>query len=465
MTDSPTAFFTASTHERPSERAYAVNLDSQSPLKTRSLFQIPDRATVRSAARPTQPPHPTLADDTEPSLYFAGNSLGLLPLPVQTALHTELQTWGQRGVLGHFSHPSHHPWVTVDDNARHLLSPLLGSLPSETAIMGSLTSNIHLLFAGFYKPTPQRFKIIMEKGAFPSDRYAMLSQIEHHGLNPVDVLVEVTPAPGEKTISLDQIKRAIDHHANETAVVFFGGVQYLTGQVLDMASITAYAKHKGVPYVGFDLAHAVGNIPLELHAWNVDFAAWCSYKYLNAGPGGIAGIFVHEANKDVTPGFRGWWGHETGTRFEMTGEFVGEEGAGKWRLSNPSVVDVVALEASLRVFKEAGGIQTVREVGKRLTAYLEHLLLTRFPVEEEGGERPFEIVTPEAPWRGQQLSLRWKEGGVEELEKRLFREGVVVDTRRPDVVRVSPAPLYNSFADVWDFVDALKKVVDAEKKQ
>lgn len=322
--------------------------------------------------------------------------------------------------------------------------------------MGTLTENIHLLFATFFKPSGKRTKILIESKAFPSDHYAVESQLQWHGLDPAEHMILAEPEENG-LLSTEGICRLIDIHKDELAVCFLSGVQYYTGQFFDIKTITAHAQKHGIT-VGWDLAHAVGNVPLELHEWNVDFAAWCTYKYLCSGPGGMAGAFVHDRHTSPSatplPRLKGWWGHDLASRFQMSNNFAPAPGAWGWQVSNPSVLNVIALQASLSVYSETN-MQAIRTKSLQLTAYLEHLLEAEFK-----GQELFRIITPRDPQqRGAQLSLKFREGVMMPVFKVLDREGVTVDERKPDVLRVAPKAMYNSFADVWGFVDVLKKAV------
>ena len=386
----------------------------------------------------------------EDCLYFTGNSLGLQPVTARKYIEEELDDWARLGVEGHLH--ARHPWLPYHEFVTEPLARVVGAKTGEVVAMNSLTVNLHLLMVSFYRPTADRFKIVIEKGAFPSDRYAVVSQLEFHGYSPDDALIELAPREGEATLRTDDILAAIEREGGSIALILMGGVNYYTGQAFDMQAITA-AGHKSGCIVGFDLAHATGNLPLQLHDWDVDFAAWCSYKYLNAGPGGIAGIFVHERHSrsfDV-PRFAGWWGHEKETRFLMGPNFVPLAGAEGWQLSNPPIFQLAALRASLEIFDEAT-MPRIREKSEVLTAYLEFLL------KQIDTDR-ISLITPgDAADRGCQLSIR-----VKNADKALFdavtARGVVADWREPDVIRVAPVPLYNTFGDVYSFAEILAKVV------
>lgn len=385
----------------------------------------------------------------EPVVYFTGNSLGLMPLTVRDHIEQELADWERFAVEGHVQ--ARNPWLPYHEFLTERLARVVGAMPIETVAMNSLTVNVHLLLVSFYRPTAERHKIIIEKGAFPSDRYAVVSQIRFHGFDPAESLIEIAPREGETTLRTEDIVEQIERHGASTALVMFGGVNYYTGQAFDMAAITA-AAHKAGAVAGFDLAHAAGNLRLSLHDWDVDFAAWCSYKYLNAGPGAVAGAFVHERHaKADLPRFAGWWGHDKTTRFLMGPDFEPLPGAEGWQISNPPILQMAALRASLAEFDEAG-MDRLRAKSERLTAYLEKLI-------GEIGDDRISIITPSDPQeRGCQLSIR-----VRNADKSLFEAitagGVVADWREPDVIRVAPAPLYNSFEDVFRFSSVLRDVL------
>ncbi|GAB2506528.1 kynureninase [Arenimonas alkanexedens] len=380
--------------------------------------------------------------------YFCGNSLGLQPRGVRAALMQELDDWAALGVEAHFH--GKHPWMPYHEQVREGLAHIAGALPSEVVAMNSLTTNLHLLMVSFYRPTPERPAILVEAGAFPSDRYGVESQIRFHGFNPATDLIELAPDEPGGTISMAAIERTLAEHGHRIALVLWPGVQYRTGQAFDLRQVTALAHARGC-IVGFDLAHAAGNLPLALHDSGADFAAWCSYKYLNAGPGAVAGAFVHErhAHSD-RPRFAGWWGHDQATRFRMGPDFVPTPGAEGWQLSNPPILALAPLRVSLELFGRAG-LPMLRDKSERLTGYLET------QVRERLG-KVLEIVTPsEAERRGCQLSLRVV-GGRERgraLFEALVAQGIVGDWREPDVIRISPVPLYNSYADVSRFVAAV----------
>ncbi len=381
-------------------------------------------------------------------IYFTGNSLGLMPKKAREYVDQELDDWARLAVEAHLY--AKNPWLPYHEFLTEPMARVVGALPSETVVMNGLTVNLHLLLVSFYRPTSERHKIVIERGAFPSDHYAVESQIKFHGFDPAVSLVELTPREGESTLRTDDIVDAIERDGASIALVLLGGVNYYTGQAFDMKTITV-AGHKAGAVVGFDLAHAAGNLELQMHDWDVDFACWCSYKYLNGGPGAVAGIFVHErhANSFDLPRFAGWWGNNKQTRFLMGPDFECLPGAEGWQLSNPPILQMAALRASLEIFEEAG-MAALREKSERLTGYLESL------IDEIGDER-IEIITPRDPkQRGCQLSIRVKDVGPDLLED-LSKRGVFADWREPDVIRVAPTPLYNSFDDVHRFSQTLKE--------
>ncbi len=381
-------------------------------------------------------------------IYLCGNSLGLQPKRVRELLHVELDDWAKFGVEGHFH--GKNPWFDYHSFLTESMAKVVGAQPHEVVVMNALTVNLHLLMVSFYRPTSKRYKILMEAGAFPSDQYAMDSQARFHGYDPKDAVIELAPREGELTLRTEDIEAYIEEHGDEIAVVMFGGVNYYTGQALDLKRITA-AGHKKGCFVGFDLAHAAGNIQLKLHDDGPDFATWCSYKYMNSGPGGVSGIFVHDRHADDTsvPRFEGWWGHKAETRFEMNREFVQAHGAQAWQLSNAPVMLMASLRASLDLFDEAG-MDALRAKSVKLTEYMLDLI-DNFPSER------FEIITPRDPeQRGCQISIRTLFDG-RELFDDLTKAGIICDFRRPDVIRIAPTPLYNSFEDVWHFCQILEK--------
>jgi len=392
------------------------------------------------------------AIDSEDVLYFAGHSLGLQPKTVRAAIELELDTWAQLGVDGYFSGDT--PWVSCCELLTPAIARLVGAKESEVVCMNTLTTNLHLLFASFYRPTKQRYKIICEDSIFPTDRYVLETQARFHGFDPNEVIIEVAPRKGEHLIQEEDILAAITKHGEETAIVFFGGVNYLTGQFFDLNILTKAAHDVGA-YAGFDLAHAVGNLPLKLHAWNVDFAAWCSYKYLNGGPANIAGIFINEKHFEL-PRLGGWWGNDKETRFNMEKHFSPMASAEGWQLSNASVIGVSMLKASLDIFDQVG-IDNLREKSINLTGYLEFIIneviWDRYPI------KPLQIITPkEVEQRGCQLSVKLIDTNYNVFNM-LSQAGVIIDFRKPDIIRIAPVPLYNSFQDIFYFGEQLRRVL------
>lgn len=388
----------------------------------------------------------------EDVVYFTGNSLGLQPKTTREYILGELDDWAAHGVEGHFH--AKHPWMPYHEFLTEKTARLVGAKPIEVVVMNQLTVNVHLLMVSFYRPRGLRYKIIMEQKAFPSDQYAVESQVKFHGYDPEDAIVEVGPREGEHTIRTEDILAAIETHKDQLALVFFGGVNYFTGQVFDMSTITA-AAHRAGAYAGFDLAHAAGNVKLQLHDWNVDFACWCSYKYLNSGPGSVAGAFVHEmhANSDLVR-FAGWWGHDKASRFKMEKGFRPIPGAEGWQLSNAPVFSMAAHRAALDIFDEAG-MDALMEKSKKLSGYLE------FIIDEisAANKNCLEIITPR-DWnaRGCQVSVV-AHGYGRKLFDTLMENGVMPDWREPNVIRMAPVPLYNSFGDVWKFGERLKSAM------
>ncbi|MGB3393117.1 MAG: kynureninase [Stenotrophomonas sp.] len=408
--------------------AHAAALDAADPLRhLRDQFLIPQH-------------------DGDDQAYFVGNSLGLQPRGAQAMVQEVLDLWARIAVEGHFTGPTH--WMNYHRLVRDSLARVVGALPVEVVAMNTLSVNLQLMMVSFYHPTAARPAILMEAGAFPTDRHAVESQIRFHGFDPATDLIEVQPDEVNGTISMAAIERAIAEHGQRVALVLWPGVQYRSGQVFDLDAITRLARTQGAN-VGFDLAHSVGNVPLALHDTAPDFAVWCHYKYLNGGPGAVAGCFVHERHaRDASlPRFAGWWGHEQATRFQMAPEFVPEAGAEGWQLSNPPVLGLAPLRASLALFDEAG-MPALRAKSLQLTGHLEALVLTRL-------YNVLQIVTPAEPERrGCQLSLRVAGGRAQgrALFEYLQAKGVLGDWREPDVIRISPTPMYNRHHDVLRFV-------------
>jgi kynureninase len=390
--------------------------------------------------------------------YFTGNSLGLMPRAVRSYLETELKSWETFAVEGHFEGPN--PWMHYHKLFSEKLARLVGALPDEVVCMNTLTTNLHLLMVSFYRPTAERYKIIMEAGAFPSDQYAMESQVKFHGHEPAQAIVELAPRPGEDHLRHNDILAAIEREGSHTSLVLLGGVNYYTGQLFNMAAITA-AGHAHGAVVGFDLAHAAGNVPLQLHDWGVDFACWCSYKYLNSGPGGPSGIFVHQkhGNNPELPRFAGWWGHNEAERFQMKKGFIPMQGAAGWQLSNAQVLAMAPHLASLDIF-DSVGMELLREKSEQLTGYLAFLLEELIQAYPTAG---LKVITPKNPAeRGCQQSLLLPKIGRKVFDH-LQNNGVIADWREPDVIRVAPVPLYNSFNDVYQFVKLLREALELYK--
>ncbi len=380
--------------------------------------------------------------NSQDCLYFCGNSLGLQPKSIRPALLHELDHWAEHGVEGHFR--GDMPWMHYHRFLTEAAARLVGALPEEVVVMNTLTVNLHLMMVSFYRPSAQRYKIIMEAGAFPSDQYAMESQVRWHGFAPDDAIVEIAPRPGEDTLRTEDILQTIEKEADTLALVMFGGVNYYTGQFYELEKIAAAARKAGA-FVGFDLAHAAGNVPLHLHDWGADFAVWCSYKYLNSGPGGPSGAFVHQRHADnpAIPRFAGWWGHDENERFQMKKGFKPMRGAAGWQLSNAQIFSFAAHKASLDIFDQAG-MDALRTKSLQLTAYLEQVL-----TEAQSDRSQYRIITPSNPAaRGCQLSLLTDQRG-KALFEYLSENGVVADWREPNVSRFAPVPLYSSFEDVW----------------
>jgi kynureninase len=389
--------------------------------------------------------HVPLGKDGKPLIYFAGNSLGLMPKGARQIVEQELDDWAKLGVDAHLEAAT--PWYTYHESLGKPMARLVGAKPIEVICMNSLTVNLHLMMATFYRPTKSRFKILMEEPAFPSDTYAIKTQIVHHGLDPKHALVLARPRKGEFTVRTEEIVDLIEKEGDQLAVVMIGGVNFFTGQLFDMPEITKAAQNSGI-IVGFDLAHAAGNVPLALHDWNVDFAVWCSYKYLNAGPGAVAGAFIHERHATNTELLRlaGWFGNDPKTRFRLhlEPEFIPVPSADGWQISNPPIFSIAPLRSSLSIFDEAGGMEPLRAKSIKLTGYLQFLL-------EHAGSRRFTAITPrDADCRGCQLSIFAHEH-PKELFKKLGAAGVKCDFREPNVIRAAPTPLYNTFQEVWRF--------------
>ncbi|MFI5134480.1 MAG: kynureninase [Chitinophagales bacterium] len=405
--------------------SFAQSLDANDPLKKfRELFHIPKV-------------------NGKEVIYLAGNSLGLLPKKAREYIEQEFVDWENYGVEGHFDAKS--PWFSYHHFHREPLARLVGAKKDEVVAMNSLTANLHQLLVSFYRPTQERFKIMMEANAFPSDQYAIETQVRCHGFNPDNAIIELAPREGEDKIRTEDVLQKIEENKNSLATIMIGGVNYLSGQLFEIKSITD-AGHKAGAFVGFDLAHAAGNVMLKLHEWNVDFACWCAYKYLNSGPGGVAGIFVHEkhAKNFSLPRFGGWWGNKEATRFEMKKGFIPQEGAAGWQVSNAPVFNMAIHRASLEIFEEAG-MENLRKKSEVLTGFLEFLIED---YNKENPDHTLKMITPKnSAERGCQLSLIAISNG-KEIFNHLKEANVIVDWREPNVIRMAPVPLYNSFEDL-----------------
>lgn len=413
---------------------FAREMDENDPLKTfRNKFYIP------------------IINGNE-CIYFTGNSLGLQPKTTQDYVVNELEDWANFGVEGHFH--SRNPWLSYHEILTEQLASIVGALPEEVVSMNQLTVNLHLLMVSFYRPTKEKYKIICEAKAFPSDQYAIESQVRYHGYNPEDAIIEVSPRPGEFEIRTEDIIATIEQHKEQTALVLFGGVNYYSGQVLDMKAIARSAQNAGI-VCGFDLAHAIGNIELKLHEWNVDFATWCSYKYLNSGPGGVSGVYINQKHlhNNRLPRFAGWWGYTKETRFKMEKGFQPIPTAEGWQLSNAPVLSMAAHKASLDIFTEAG-MNNLYVKGQLLSDYLLFILND---INAFAKEKIIEVITP-AHAKGCQVSMLMLQKGKEIFES-LKQNGVLADWREPNVIRVAPVPLYNTFSDVFTFGQIVKNMV------
>ncbi len=387
-------------------------------------------------------------------VYFTGHSLGLQPKAVRAAVELELDEWARYGVEGHFD--STNPWYSYHELLTPPMAEIVGANESEVVCMNSLTTNIHLLFVSFYRPSNERYKIIAEAKMFPSDRYLLETQAKFHGFEPDDAIIEIGPREGEWAIREEDILAAVDAHAEQLAMVFFGGVNYFTGQLFDMAALTRAAHAVGA-IAAFDLAHAAGNVPLALHDWGVDFAAWCSYKYLNSGPGNVGAIFVHERHGSSfeLPRFGGWWGHDKATRFQMKSGFQPMPGAEGWQISNAPILGMSAMKASIEMFADVG-MTALREKSEKLTGYLE------FTIDQLASEFPdagISMITPRDPQqRGSQISINIA-GRERQFFDDMIAEGVMADFREPCIIRIAPVPLYNSFEDVFTFYEVVSELL------
>lgn len=414
---------------------FAKGLDAKDELaSTRHKFIIPKK-------------------NGEEQIYFLGNSLGLQPGSTSRHIHDVLEQWGTYGVEGFFHGQS--PWMEYHESLLKTLSEIVGALQHEVVAMNQLTTNLHLLLVSFYQPRGKRNKILCEAKAFPSDQYMFETHLKHLGLDPESIIIEVSPRAGEENIRIDDIVETITIHKDELALVLMGGVNYYTGQLFDIQTITS-AAHQAGAIAGYDLAHAAGNVPLSLHDWGVDFACWCSYKYLNSGPGAIGGVYIHERfhNNMTIHRFGGWWGHDKETRFQMEKGFVPITSAEGWQLSTPSIILFACHKASLDIFEEVG-IKKLFEKGRILTNYLVFILNQ---INQQRNSRLFKILTPQnESERGRQVSiLTLKEG--RKIFKELSVKGVFADWREPDVIRIAPVPLYNSFEEVWKFGEIVRSL-------
>lgn len=418
------------------EHNYAHGLDIADPLaRQRNKFHLPITAEGNAQS------------------YFCGHSLGLQPKNAATLINEELQIWQHQAVEGHFN--SQRPWLSYHEQLTPGLAQLCGALPNEVVAMNSLTVNLHLMLVSFYRPTATRHKILIEAQAFPSDRYAVCSQLQWHGRSIEKSLIEIKPRDGEYTLRTEDLVQLIEQQGDEIALVLLPGVQYLTGQLFDMPAITRAAQARGC-MVGFDLAHAIGNVPLQLHDWNIDFSVWCSYKYLNSGPGSIGGCFVHERHgHDFSrPRLAGWWGHNKATRFDMPQHFQPLPGAEGWQLSNPPIFACAPLLASLQVFASTD-MKTLRSKSVQMTDYLQQLLLKMLG-------KHIHIITPtETDARGTQLSVRIRSAREHgrQLHEQLLARGYICDWREPDIMRIAPVPLYTRYVDVWNLVGTMQSLL------
>jgi kynureninase len=422
--------------EVPTEEGFAQTLDQTDPLAGfRDEFVLP------------------LGEDGLPLVYFLGNSLGPMPKAARALVEEELDNWAKLAIDAHFR--ARVPWVDYQEAVKEGMGRVVGAHPNEVVAMNTLTVNIHFMLASFYQPTARRFKIVMEDRAFPSDRYAVASQLRLRGIDPSSAIVVAKPRTGESTIRTDDLLDLIRDQGDALALVFLGGVNYNTGQFFDLSAIAEAGRNTGA-VVGYDLAHAAGNVPLALHDWGVDFAVWCTYKYMNAGPGSIAGAFVHSrhGSDPTVPRLAGWWGNEADTRFLMGPSFVPESGAEGWQVSNPPILSLAPLRAALEQFDRAG-MTALRSKSESLTGYLA-ALLAAIP------SNPLRQLTPDDPAaRGCQLSLHYP-GRGRWLHDRLRTEGIVADYREPDIVRVAPAPLFNTHHEVWRAAAAIRRAVTAD---
>lgn len=418
--------------------AQAEEMDRKDPLASfRNRFIIPE-------------------NEGRKLVYFLGNSLGLQPVNASAYMERVMKDWSTLGVESFFQ--AEEPWMHYHDKLTGTLSRIVGAKPQEVVVMNQLTVNLHLLLVSFYRPSGKRFKIICEAKAFPSDQYAFETHVRHHGFNPDEAVIEVSPREGEFTLRTEDILDTIRLHADETALVLFGGINYYTGQLFDLQAITQ-AAHAAGAVVGFDLAHAAGNVPLQLHDWGTDFACWCSYKYLNSGPGAIGGAFIHEKHHQANlPRFAGWWGYDMHNRFKMEKGFVPMPGAEGWQLSTPAVLLYAAHRAALEIVQDAGW-DRIQDKRMHLNSFLWDLLEE---LDLETGGEKIRFITPADPAaRGCQVSMLMLKNGKSVYNK-LMEEGFIVDWREPDVIRFAPVALYNTYTEVWRFVTRLRELLEAE---
>ncbi len=413
-----------------SSLAFAKKLDEDDPLRPfRGQFHLP------------------VQKDGTPYLYLCGNSLGLQPKPTRIQIEQELQDWQNYGVEGHFH--AKLPWMPYHEFLTEAMAEVVGAKPIEVVVMNTLTVNLHLMMVSFYRPTEKRHKILIEYDAFPSDKYAVASQIRFHGYDPAESLIEMKAREGEECLRMEDIQQVIEEQGDEIALIMFGNPNYYTGQFFNMKQVAEWGHAKGC-MVGFDCAHGAGNRPLHLHESGIDFAVWCTYKYLNSGPGSLAGCFVHErhAHDKTMPRFEGWWGHNKETRFGMRDGFEPIPGVEAWQLSNPPILSMAAVKASLDIFAQAG-IENLRKKSLQLTGFLEYLI-------NDLKDDRIKIITPTNPdERGCQLSIQVRNAD-KSLYEQISAKGVIADWREPDVIRVAPVPLYNTFEEVYRFVEILK---------
>lgn len=437
---------------------FATSLDNSEHIQKtfRSDFVLPTKAQLkRKTLKDDDHTAATASGPEDEAIYFCGNSLGLQPKAVGEYLNAYLKTWGSIVVGGHFTQLEDSPLTPYQDMAADCarkMADIVGASPSEIVAMNTLTINLHLMMAAFYKPTEKKHRIMCEWRPFPSDWYAIESQIEWHGLDPKKSILPVEPNDGY-LMTTEHICSLIDQHADELALILLPGIQYYSGQLLDIKTITAHAHSHGIT-IGWDCAHAAGNVELKLHEWDVDFACWCTYKYMNAGAGAVGGAFVHSKHGDngSNVGLKGWYGHDKSSRFLMDNKFVPTPGAQGFQCSNPSVVDLTCLSGSLSIFEKTTMAQ-LRSKALLLTAYAEHLLSGIASRNQHEGKTPFEIITPSDPrWRGTQLSVLLQEDLMEIVSDALVEGGVVCDKRKPGCIRVAPVPMYNTFEDVWRFM-------------